>query len=92
MCKVLICLKLAVYDSWQDLVYGTKHDALLRATMRKLDSVDSTLAAEVIADALASVTKQSAVERGEVVDSRASMDKPGDADDTLDVDFLIALQ
>ncbi len=60
--------------------------------MRKLDSVDSTLAAEVIADALAAVTKQSAVERGEVVDSRAPLDKPDDAEDTLDIDFMIALQ
>ena len=34
--------------------------------MRKLDSVDSTLAAEVVADALSAVTKQSAGERGEV--------------------------
>jgi hypothetical protein len=60
--------------------------------MRKLDSVDSTLAAEVVADALSAVTKQSAVERGEVVDSRAPLDKPEDGDEGLSIDFMIALQ
>ena len=60
--------------------------------MRKLESVDSTLAAEVVADALSAVTKQSAVERGEVVDSRAPLDKPDDGDEGLSIDFMIALQ
>ena len=60
--------------------------------MRKLDSVDVTLAAEVVADALSAVTKQSAVELGEVVDSRAPLDKPDDGDEGLSIDFIIALQ
>lgn len=77
--------------AWQDLVYGMKHDALLRATSRRPDSIDATLTAEVIADALSAVTKQSAMERGEVVDSRASIEKADDAA-IVDVDFMIALQ
>ena len=77
---------------WQDIVYCMKHDPTLRTTMRKPDSLNETLAIDVIKDALSAITKQSAVERGEVVDSRASLENAEDAEDTVDVDFLIALQ
>jgi hypothetical protein len=47
---------------------------------------------EVIKEALASITKQSAVDRGEVVDSRASICTTDATSETYDTDFLIALQ
>jgi len=59
--------------------------------MRKIDPVDSTMAAEQIAEALDAVTKQSTVERGEVVDSRAAIEK-NDEEENVSIDVMIALQ
>jgi hypothetical protein len=60
--------------------------------MMQPDSLKAALATEAINTALSSIVNQSAVERGEVVDNRMSMGTMCDTSDTLDIDFLIAVQ
>jgi hypothetical protein len=60
--------------------------------MMQPDSLNAALTTDSINTALASIAKQSAVNRGEVVDNRASMGTMYDTSDTLGIDVLIAVQ
>jgi len=58
--------------------------------MKKPGSVADALAFETIKVVLEHIAKQSKEERGEVIDTRVP--EPEDAENTMDVDFVVALQ
>ena len=60
--------------------------------MKKADAIVEAVGTDVLKDALDSVTRHATEERGEVVDSRAPRPSADEGANSVDIDFLVALQ